>query len=529
MASTRSRHQCSRPHGEGSRDKPQRPSIGVKCPAVSEPVQKTLDIRREATHCPTCGLRFGRDARFCPFDGVQLAPASYDPLRDPLLGTTVEGRYQVLEVLGEGGTGRVYKVRHVALGRLFAMKILRRDLARDEALAARFIQEAQATARVRHPHIIEITDYGSLPEGTPFFVTELLVGQTLRGVIKDRGPLPLPHAVGILKQIAGAVGAAHAAGIVHRDLKPDNIFLVGDKGAAMDVRVVDFGAAKVVGASRMTRDGIVYGTPHYMSPEQASGQPVDHRSDIYSLGIIMYEMFTGRVPFEADTYMGVLTQHMFVQPVPPSRVVGASPELGALEQITLVCLAKGPEDRYASMQALSGQIERALSDFGQSSASQVQRVGTDQASTTWASNPPMGEAAPGEAQRDPQGSPLADADPIILPRRRIPWKWLVYGCAAVTVLVGAIVWAHSQPNRKATGEIQPGPFAAPVSAGTASEAPVTPEEPLRLAPAAASVASPGSAPMTAAPVPPPPATGHRRRMAPTPKIDDVGDPFVVRR
>ena len=482
---------------------------------MSEPVQKTLDIRREATHCPTCGLRFGRDARFCPFDGVKLAPASYDPLRDPLLGTTVEGRYEVLEVLGEGGTGRVYKVRHVALGRLFAMKILRRDLARDEALAARFIQEAQATARVRHPHIIEITDYGNLSEGTPFFVTELLVGQTLRGVIKDEGPLPLPRALGILKQIAAAVGAAHAAGIVHRDLKPDNIFLVGDQGAAIDIRVVDFGAAKVVGASRMTRDGIVYGTPHYMSPEQASGQPVDHRSDIYSLGIIMYEMFTGRVPFEADTYMGVLTQHMFVQPVPPSHVVGASAELMGLEQIILICLAKGPEDRYASMQALSGQIERALSDCGPSAQ-------------------PMGEAVPGEAQRgaqrDPNGTPPADADPVILPRQRIPWKWLVYGCAAVTVLVGAIVvLAHSQPDRKATGEIQPGPVAAPVSASTASEAPVTPEEPVRLPPAAASVATPVSAAVTAAPVPAPPTTGHRRRMAPAPKIDDVGDPFVVRR
>src|SRR5262249_32061993 len=157
------------------------------------------------------------------------------------------------------------------------------------------------------------------------------------------------------------LGAAHAAGIVHRDLKPDNVFLVGGAAggpsANEDVRVVDFGAAKVVGSSRVTRQGIVFGTPAYMSPEQAGGQPVDHRGDVYSLGVIMYEMFTGRVPSEADTYMGVLTQHMLVQPVPPSRVSPSARELGALEEITLACLAKRPEDRYASMGDLVAALD----------------------------------------------------------------------------------------------------------------------------------------------------------------------------
>jgi serine/threonine-protein kinase len=320
-------------------------------------INKTVSIVREVKQCPTCGQRFSRDAGFCPFDGVRLEASMLDPLGDPLIGAVIDGRYQVVELLGEGGTGRVYQVRHAALSRLFAMKILRRDLARDEELAARFIQEAKATASIRHPNVVEITDFGRMADGVPYLVMELLEGRTLGQIIESEGPLPASRAVPILRQVAGALAAAHESGIVHRDLKPDNVFLVG---AAGDVRVVDFGAAKVVGASRVTRDGIVFGTPHYMSPEQASGQPVDHRADIYSLGVIMYEMFTGRVPFQADTYMGVLTQHMFVQPVPPSQVTAAAGELGALEEITLVCLSKKPEDRYASMALLSAAIERAV-------------------------------------------------------------------------------------------------------------------------------------------------------------------------
>jgi serine/threonine-protein kinase len=226
---------------------------------------------------------------------------------------------------------------------------------------------------VHHPNVVQISDFGQLPDGVPYFVMELLVGHTLGEVIKAGGPIPAARAVRIAKQVANGLGAAHAAGVIHRDMKPENVFLVG--GAAMesadvgrsramlgervDVRVVDFGAAKVIGSGRMTRTGIVFGTPHYMSPEQASGGPVDHRADIYALGIIMYEMFTGRVPFEADTYMGILTQHMFVQPLPPSQVSDAARELGALEEVTLRCLEKRPEGRYASMDDLVASIDAA--------------------------------------------------------------------------------------------------------------------------------------------------------------------------
>ncbi|MGD0528919.1 MAG: serine/threonine-protein kinase, partial [Polyangiaceae bacterium] len=329
----------------------------------TQPTRTTVDIRRQTKQCPACGQRFSGEAAFCPFDGVSLAIATYDPMGDKLIGTIVEARYEVVDRLGEGGMGQVYDVRHVALDRHFAMKVLRSELARDDELAARFIQEARATASVRHPNVVEITDFGKLPTGAPYFVMELLVGETLGHVIKNGGPIPAKRAVRILRQVAGALSAAHAAGIVHRDLKPDNVFLVGGfKGgsASDDVRVVDFGAAKIIGSSRVTRQGVVFGTPHYMSPEQASGQPVDHRADVYALGVIMYEMFTGRVPFEADTYMGVLTQHMFVQPLRPSQVSAAARELGALEEITMVCLAKKPEERYGSMEELSAALDEVV-------------------------------------------------------------------------------------------------------------------------------------------------------------------------
>ena len=277
-----------------------------------------------------------------------------------LLGQTVDGRYAVVKLVGEGGMGKVYEVRHLALDRAFAMKALRPDLAREGDLSERFIQEAKTTASVRHPNIVSITDFGRLPDGIPYFVMELLAGETLAKVVKAGGPIPAARAVRIIRQVAGALGAAHAAGIVHRDLKPENVFLVGGFAGGVlsdDVRVVDFGAAKILGSSRLTKTGIVFGTPHYMSPEQASGTAVDHRADIYALGIIMYEMFTGRVPFEADTYMGVLTQHMFVAPLPPSQVSSAARDLGALEEITLRALEKKPEDRYASMADLVAAID----------------------------------------------------------------------------------------------------------------------------------------------------------------------------
>lgn len=323
---------------------------------------KTIDLTHLIKRCPECGEQYSPDSLFCGFDGQTLASARWTPAADKLLGTTIDGRYEVVAVLGEGGMGTVYKVRHVRLERFFAMKVLRQNLAEDEKLCARFIQEAKATASVRHPHVVAISDFGRVPDARPYFVMELLEGLTLSQVIRAEAPLSPVRAARIVARIARALGAAHEAGIVHRDLKPENIFLVG--GNDEDVRVVDFGAALVVGGQRLTKTGVVFGTPHFMSPEQASGQPVDHRADVYALGVILYELCTGRVPFEADTFMGVLTKHVFAAPTPPSKLLVGRTRLGALEQVILRALEKQPSRRYVTMEAYATDLERILRPRG---------------------------------------------------------------------------------------------------------------------------------------------------------------------
>lgn len=281
-----------------------------------------------------------------------------DDKLDPLIGKTIDGRYAIEGILGEGGMGTVYRTRHVVLGRALALKVLRSDLAQETELAARFLQEAQATAAIKHPNIVSITDFGRLPDQRPYFVMELLSGRTLAALLKAGGALPARQATRIAMSIAAGLEAAHTARVVHRDLKPENVFLIDDEGR--DLRIVDFGAALVMGGSRLTKAGIVFGTPHYMSPEQAGGKSVDHRADVYALGIILYEMLTGRVPFEGDTYMGVLTQHMFVAPPPPSQLVpDLDGKLGAIEAVVLRSLEKDPDARYASMLAFEEALKEA--------------------------------------------------------------------------------------------------------------------------------------------------------------------------
>jgi len=297
---------------------------------------------------------------FCPFDGAHLEDAQRPPDQlDPLIGETIDGRYAIQSVVGGGGGGTVYRARHVGLSRSLALKVLRADLAQDTELSARFLQEAQATAAIKHPNVVSITDFGRLPDNRPYFVMELLAGRTLASLVRAGGALPPRAAARVAIAIAQGLEAAHAAGVIHRDLKPENVFVLDDE--AKEVRVVDFGAALIVGASRLTKQGVVFGTPYYMSPEQAAGKEVDHRCDIYALGVIFYEMLTGRVPFEGDTYMGVLTQHMFALPRPPSQAVpDLDGKLGAVEAVVLRALAKDPNERYATMSELEAAIAGAL-------------------------------------------------------------------------------------------------------------------------------------------------------------------------
>lgn len=438
---------------------------GQKTPSEPEPTPEPI-----AKLCPDCGHQFSGEARFCPFDGALLEQGGkWDPSGDPLLGQTIDSRYEVLSVLGEGGMGTVYRVRHTTLGRSFALKVLRKDLAGDRELAARFIQEARAAASVSHPNVVQITDFGALAGEQPYFVMEMLEGQSLGWLIQHGGAIPAARAVRILRQVAEALGAAHAAGIVHRDLKPDNIHVGSAAGSGSDVvKVLDFGLAKVAGASRLTRQGMVFGTPHYMSPEQASGGAVDHRSDIYALGVVMYEMFTGRVPFEADSYMGVLTKHMYVAPTPPSEVVAAARELGALEDMTLRCLQKKPIQRFESMADYIEELDR------------VARVGDDGSVSL----------RPSESDSRPLQNLLADElEPpspeeyrIAQGRTEPPGRLsIAVAVAGALALIAAVVWLFSRgsdgvepvkPTKTAAASVAAATDVP--SAPTAASAPVAP-------------------------------------------------------
>jgi eukaryotic-like serine/threonine-protein kinase len=460
-----------------------------------------------ARRCPTCAQVFSKHARFCPFDGDPLLDApDWNPVNDPLLGTTVDGRYKVMAVIGEGGMGTVYEVRHTTLDRRFALKVLRRDVAQDPELTARFIQEAKAAASIGHPNIIAVSDFGELAVDTPaggrakahYFVMEHLTGITLAALLKSEHTLAPKRAAKILIQCASALEAAHDAGVFHRDLKPDNIFL--SEGSTEFVKLLDFGVAKIAGTGRLTRAGMVFGTPHYMSPEQAAGETVDHRADIYALGVIMYECFAGRVPFEADTYMGVLTQHMFVAPVPLERAAPDPRGLGALAPVVMRCLSKKPESRYASMGEVVRAIQHALSDPPQR--------------TSVTSVPPSSLRL--------RGADVVDDGRISLPSGETTEpRSVVIAVAAVALAIGAAAtgwWmlrspVHSRPPVAAVDQEPARAAAAEVPAATATTAPPTAPS----APSAAASASPTSEPQPAAKTVEPTARPSSASTTPAPK------------
>lgn len=273
------------------------------------------------------------------------------PLPDPLVGTVVAGRFRIERRLAEGGFGAVYRAMQLSIGRAVALKLLNPG-AGDAAAPARFAREARALGRLSGPNVVRVLDYGVLPDGRSFLAMELLDGEPLDQSLA-RGQMSIPDIVAAGIQLCRALEEAHAAGIVHRDIKPSNIF-VQRAGAGWLVKLIDFGAALRSGEPALTAAHYVVGTPSFLSPEQIRGQPADARSDLYGLGLVLFEMLTGFPPFTAQDTVAVLSHHLHT---PPPRVIAMRPETPpALDALVAVLLSKSPDERFQSAQKVRAAL-----------------------------------------------------------------------------------------------------------------------------------------------------------------------------
>ena len=400
--------------------------------------------------CPKCGVEYSDSTTLCPNDGVAL-----ETTNDALIGTLLAGKYRIDSLLNEGGMGSVYRGTHVMMDKTVAIKVLRPSLAADEKIVARFSREARAASRISHPNAISVTDIGEDENGIVFLVMEYLSGKTLKQVIREDGPLPLPRIVEITRQIGDALAAAHAQGVVHRDLKSDNIMLLDTTTVGDHAKVLDFGIAKINEPDGkfdggLTAPNLVIGTPQYMSPEQCSqDSEIDHRADIYSLGVILYEMLVGHVPFSGDSATMVMMKHL-QEPVPSvlEERNDVPPPIG---RVVARAMAKVPGNRYQNIAELiedltiaSGMIVpvpvapivNAASTTGDSSA-----VSADQDEVTVVR--PRQQAPAQVVPQYPSGQRRA---PLTVPVQPVaaasggfnPWKVLVPSAVALLVVFAAI-------------------------------------------------------------------------------------------
>jgi serine/threonine-protein kinase len=309
--------------------------------------------------CPRCSEGFGDDARFCPLDGAELVKSL-----DPHLGRTIAARYRLIKRLGIGGMSNVYLARHVLIERMSAIKILRQELSLNPAHRERFLREARAVNRINHPNIVEITDYGE-SDGVTYLVMEYVASETLMARL-SRGPLAWPAAASVALQVAEALARAHQAGIIHRDLKPENVLIVTPQEPRVgpedpQIKLTDFGIAKIVDAPALTYNQQLFGTPGYIAPEYIESGTITPAMDLYSLGVVLYEMMTAKLPYDGKGQADLLFFPLTKPPIPPGhRVQGIPPDLEAL---VLRMLARVPADRprdaFLVCDALTDALRRA--------------------------------------------------------------------------------------------------------------------------------------------------------------------------
>ena len=307
------------------------------------------------TSCPQCGKKFPNTVRICPDDGTVLEHAMATTTQ---AGQVLDGKYRLDSLLAEGGMGAVYRATHVMLGKTVAIKLIRSAIVASPEIVRRFQREARAATALNHPNIVSVYDLGQTTDGTLYIAMEYIDGPSLKTLIQAGRPIPLTRTIAILRQVASALSTAHRHNIIHRDLKPHNIMLTEGLDGSEVAKLVDFGIAKTFDEStQLTNVGSALGTPYYMSPEQIEGRVVDARSDIYALGIILYEMLVGEVPFADQSTPAVLVKQLKERPVRPSLRNAAVPP--SLEAIALRCLEKDPEQRFQSADAFAAALNEA--------------------------------------------------------------------------------------------------------------------------------------------------------------------------
>lgn len=350
--------------------------------------------------CLVCNFQFGDEQDLCPKDMSKLVPLG----KDPLLGKLIQERYRVESVIAKGSMGIVYKATQELIGREVAVKVLHGYLVADDESMKRFHKEAKAASRLNHPNIMTLYDFGVLPSGQPYIVMDLLKGKSLADILSERRNLPVDEVLPIFQQVFQAIGAAHKIGVVHRDMKPDNIVVEQSRNKVPLVKLVDFGIATFIQEQedtlgKITKAGTVCGSPTYMSPEQCDDNKVDGRSDLYSLGIVLYETLTGRVPFDGADIYNVMSMH--VKDAPPS-LKSVRPDLNfppQLEQVVDRALQKDPGKRFQTASDFWESLSNACTN------GRPRSTATPQPATT--SLTPTPAAAAGVGAGGGGGSPLS--------------------------------------------------------------------------------------------------------------------------
>jgi eukaryotic-like serine/threonine-protein kinase len=401
---------------------------------------------------------------------------------DSIVGRTI-GNYIVRHKIGEGGMGSVYSAEHPTIGKRVALKVLHAEFTSQPEVVSRFFNEAKAVNDIQHPNIVDIIDFGTIPPAEPtasplvYFTMEYIIGNTLSELIRCESPLPHDRVFAITLQIADALSASHQFGIVHRDLKPDNVMLV-TRGRERDfVKLLDFGIAKLTGkgaSTPRTRTGMVIGTPQYMSPEQCEGRgKIDHRADIYALGIVMYQMLTGKVPFAGEGFGEVLVQQMVMPPLAPSMLVPQIPK--DVELVVLKALEKRAEDRYQRMDDLVLAIQdpaRYVEAHGGHSGFLASSILRDPAAGA-----AVAMFTPNPTVPTPLGDPESReaGEPATLPRPRARlFVGLAGALAAGGVVLGLAMGGGDSGDRAAAPVLEPDPEPKPPDPKPAAPAPISP-------------------------------------------------------